>query len=274
MAKPSEQLEWCNLNPIDGTSLQPAIITPSAGKLDSGLLRKEKPVRQDTNWFRNLAGLWQTYFETETDLNNTHRSSNGTDHSDVILNNTHRASNGTNHSDVVLNNAHRVSDGKNHSDVVLNNTHRAVVTGNPHNVLASQISDFAVGVRTASDPDGTSNNITPGTGTISISLGEATTSKIGSGTGRTIFVEFFITLTQDTGTNNEYTIDMADTLNSLPNLQGSGPCMLIIGATREIGIFDTTGTGAQITIQRLDGSDFPLATTINISGTFIGRNFA
>jgi len=49
------------------------------------------------------------------DLNTTHRSSSGTDHSDVVLNNTHRASAGIDHSDVVLNNAHRVSNGADHS---------------------------------------------------------------------------------------------------------------------------------------------------------------
>ena len=62
---------------------------------------------------------------TSVDLNTTHRSSDGKNHSDVVLNNTHRTSDGKNHSDVVLNNTHRGSDGKNHSDVVLNNTHRS-----------------------------------------------------------------------------------------------------------------------------------------------------
>lgn len=56
----------------------------------------------------------------------------------VDLNDTHRTSDGKNHSDVVLNNAHRTSDGKNHSDVVLNNAHR-VATDNPHEVSAAQV---------------------------------------------------------------------------------------------------------------------------------------
>lgn len=103
MAKPGTQLEWCNNNPVDATSLQPAIIDPSGGKKDSGFLRLEKPPRQDINWFQNLAGLWSAYFEAETDLNNTHRASDGTDHADVVSNNTHRSSNGTDHADVVSN---------------------------------------------------------------------------------------------------------------------------------------------------------------------------
>lgn len=81
-------------------------------------------------------------------LNDTHRASAGTDHSDVGLNNTHRASAGTDHSDVGLNNTHRASAGTDHSDVGLNNTHRGLVTGNPHNVLATQVSDFNTQVRT------------------------------------------------------------------------------------------------------------------------------
>jgi hypothetical protein len=63
---------------------------------------------------------------SDVGLNNTHRTSAGTDHSDVGLNNTHRAADGKDHSDVVLNNAHRVADGKDHSDVVLNNAARNV----------------------------------------------------------------------------------------------------------------------------------------------------
>lgn len=58
-------------------------------------------------------------------LNTTHRSSNGNDHSNVVLNNTHRTGNGADHADVATNTTHRSSDGKNHSDVVLNNTHRS-----------------------------------------------------------------------------------------------------------------------------------------------------
>jgi hypothetical protein len=58
-------------------------------------------------------------------LNTTHRSSAGSDHSDVVLNTTHRSSAGSDHSDVVLNTTHRSSDGSDHSDVVLNTTHRS-----------------------------------------------------------------------------------------------------------------------------------------------------
>lgn len=65
--KPGTDLEWCNLNPTDGTSGQPAIINPSGGKKDSGFLRLEEPPRQDLNWFQNLAGLWSSYFEEFTD---------------------------------------------------------------------------------------------------------------------------------------------------------------------------------------------------------------
>lgn len=40
--------------------------------------------------------------------------------------------------DLEANTTHRTSAGTDHSDVGLNNTHRGTVTGNPHNVLASQ----------------------------------------------------------------------------------------------------------------------------------------
>lgn len=56
----------------------------------------------------------------------------------VDLNDTHRGSDGKDHSDVVLNNTHRTSDGKDHSDVVLNNAHR-VATTNPHTVTIDQV---------------------------------------------------------------------------------------------------------------------------------------
>ena len=78
--KPGSNLEWCNLNPIDPTSLQPAIIEPSGGKKNSGFLRLEKPPRQDFNWALNTAGEWERYFETFTDgapiINATHYNFN------------------------------------------------------------------------------------------------------------------------------------------------------------------------------------------------------
>jgi len=46
---------------------------------------------------------------------------------------------------------HITSDGTDHSDVVLNNTHRATVIGNPHNVLATQITDFDTEVSNNTD---------------------------------------------------------------------------------------------------------------------------
>ena len=45
----------------------------------------------------------------------------------------------TNLQNIIDNTTHKNSDGKQHSDVVLNNTHRAVVTGNPHNVVKSDV---------------------------------------------------------------------------------------------------------------------------------------
>jgi len=65
--KPGTSLEWCNTNPTDGTTGQPAIIDPSAGKKDTGYLALEEPSRQDMNWFQNLSGLWNGYLETLTD---------------------------------------------------------------------------------------------------------------------------------------------------------------------------------------------------------------
>jgi hypothetical protein len=80
--------------------------------------------------------------DTAIGLNTTHRTSAGTDHSDVVLNNTHRTSAGIDHSDVVLNNAHRVSDGKDHSDVVLNNTHRTS-DGSDHTFIDQDVTTTA-----------------------------------------------------------------------------------------------------------------------------------
>jgi len=79
---------------------------------------------------------------SDVGLNNTHRSSAGTDHSDVGLNNTHRTGDGSDHSDVGLNNTHRSSDGKGHSDVVLNNTHRTG-DGSDHADVATNTSGVA-----------------------------------------------------------------------------------------------------------------------------------
>lgn len=147
--KPTTSPEWASANPTDPVSGQPAIIEPGAAKKGSGFDRLEKPNRQDWNWILNILAAWVNYLEQITDdneaaiaPNTTHRGSSGTDHSDVGLNNTHRGSDGKDHSDVVLNNTHRSSDGKNHSDVVLNNAHRVIVTGNPHAVKATQITDF------------------------------------------------------------------------------------------------------------------------------------
>jgi len=67
LSKPGTALEWCNNNPVDGTSGQTAIIDPSGGKKDSGFIRLEKPPRQDFNWFMNNSGLWTQYLETLTD---------------------------------------------------------------------------------------------------------------------------------------------------------------------------------------------------------------
>jgi len=47
-------------------------------------------------FFINIQRL-QGNNSTAVDLNTTHRTSDGTDHSDVVLNNTHRTSNGTDH---------------------------------------------------------------------------------------------------------------------------------------------------------------------------------
>lgn len=62
-----------------------------------------------------------------TDLNTSHRTGDGSDHTDVAantaaaaLNTTHRGSDGKDHSDVVLNNTHRTSDGSDHANVAAN----------------------------------------------------------------------------------------------------------------------------------------------------------
>jgi hypothetical protein len=124
MAKPSTFPKWAEILTADPTSLENNRVAPSSGKQNTGFTRSEVPPRQDFNyqfWFINQ---WIEWLSQEVDLNDTHRTGNGSDHANVALNDTHRVSDGKNHSDVVLNNTHRTSDGKNHSDVVLNNTHR------------------------------------------------------------------------------------------------------------------------------------------------------
>jgi hypothetical protein len=92
-------------------------------------------------------------------LNNTHRASDGSDHSKVTanetaigLNTTHRSSDGSDHSKVTanetaigLNTTHRSSDGKDHSDVVLNNTHRSS-DGSDHSKVTAN--ETAIGLNT------------------------------------------------------------------------------------------------------------------------------
>lgn len=55
---------------------------------------------------------------------------------------THITGDGSDHADVATNTVHSSGDGSDHANVALNDTHRGTVTGNPHNVLATQITDF------------------------------------------------------------------------------------------------------------------------------------
>ena len=57
--------KWANLNPTDPVSLQDAIVEPSTSKKNDGFIFKERPPRQDFNWFFNLAGLWNAWFKQE-----------------------------------------------------------------------------------------------------------------------------------------------------------------------------------------------------------------
>ncbi len=74
------------------------------------------------------------------DLNTTHRSSGGTDHSNVGLNNTHRGSAGTDHSNVGLNNTHRGSDGSDHSFI-----DQSVISGSSPILDAANITGVVTG---------------------------------------------------------------------------------------------------------------------------------
>ena len=92
-------------------------------------------------------------------LNTTHRTGDGTDHSQVAsnagdivtntaaiaLNTTHRTSDGTDHANVVLNDTHRTSAGTDHSDVGLNNTHRTS-DGSDHTFIDQDVTIAADGV--------------------------------------------------------------------------------------------------------------------------------
>jgi len=126
--KPSSIPNWVTSNlptgPTDGVSGQDAIITPSGGKIASGFIRLERPPRQDLNWMQNLNGLWIEWLDQQTDLNDIHRLGDGSDHADVAANTAASA---------------------------LNTTHRNTVTGNPHDVKATQITDFDTEVSNNSD---------------------------------------------------------------------------------------------------------------------------
>lgn len=90
----------------------------------------------------------------DVSANTVHRSSDGTDHSDVVLNNGHRATVTGNPHDVL---ATQISDFdtevENNADVDANTTHRNTTTGNPHNVLAVEITDFDTEVANNADVD-------------------------------------------------------------------------------------------------------------------------
>lgn len=114
--KPLTNPEWATSNPTDPSSGQPAILTPSVGKIASGFLRHEYPPRQDLNWFFNLVSLWVTYLEEFTDEHEAELIGNtadiATNTSDITtnsiaigLNTTHRTGNGSDHANVATNTA-------------------------------------------------------------------------------------------------------------------------------------------------------------------------
>lgn len=119
--KPTDIPFWATANPVDGVSGQPAILTPAAGKVASGYIRLERPPRQDFNYNQNLNGLWVEWLDQQTDLNDAHRLTViGNPHDVLATQISDFDTEVANNSSVVLNTTHRSSDGTDHSDVVSN----------------------------------------------------------------------------------------------------------------------------------------------------------
>lgn len=246
VTEPTQTLTWAETpSPaVDPVSGQPPIIIPTTTKQDNGFARLERPPRQDVNWFFNLAGRWVQWFKQELDLNLAA---------------------------IGLNTAHRTSDGQSHGDVVLNNTHRAITAGNPHGTTAAQISDFAAGVTNSLDSEVPTGTWTPNSGTITVGSKGVTVSKLGSGSGRTIFVEIFAGITVTAGSPVSIDIELATAINSMTSLQGEGTILYETGGTFEIARWETVSF-TKLRVKRLNGAAFPVAS-IQFLGTAIMRTF-
>ncbi len=62
--EPTKLPEWASVPGIDPVSLQPNIAEPSESKKDSGFNFKERPPRQDFNWWMNLVWGWVLHFKS------------------------------------------------------------------------------------------------------------------------------------------------------------------------------------------------------------------
>lgn len=63
---PTKFPEWASVPAVDPISGQPNIVEPSEAKKDSGWNFKERPPRQDFNWWMNLVWKWIKWFHQET----------------------------------------------------------------------------------------------------------------------------------------------------------------------------------------------------------------
>jgi len=62
--EPSKEPEWASVPGVDPVSGQPNIVEPSESKKDSGFNFKERPPRQDFNWWMNLVWDWVKHFKS------------------------------------------------------------------------------------------------------------------------------------------------------------------------------------------------------------------
>jgi len=191
----------------------------------------------------------------------------------IDLNTTHRTSSGVDHSDVVLNNSHRVSDGKSHSDVVLNNAKVTNVTTN----LTTTQTTTTVDVVSSDGTDATLPQAIAG-GNAGV-LSGADKNNIDLNTLKVTNVSTDLTTTQTTTTVDVVSSDGTDA--TLPQAISGGNAGVLSGADKasiDTSITHVTSNGSDHTYinQSVTTTATPTfgATTINGDVTITGQCLA
>jgi len=63
MPRPTTLPRWASVPNIDPTSGQANVIEPTTGKKDTGWNFKDRPSRNEDNWFKNTTFNWVTWFD-------------------------------------------------------------------------------------------------------------------------------------------------------------------------------------------------------------------